>query len=166
MDESRNRETTNRARAPVSRGFTLVEVLTVATMISILATMAVVSTRGGKRIAYETRAIAAMKNIGENEAIYYSRKRAYGSWDQLRAEGDLVDLGYARVDDLSNPADSPMAYLYSIAIGVSSTGQCFTAVALPMERSLWHLRTFATTCDGGIMNSKDQSTFFSTLIIH
>jgi prepilin-type N-terminal cleavage/methylation domain-containing protein len=148
------------------RGFTLIEVLTVASMIAILATMAIVSTRGGKRVAYETRAIAAMKNIGENEAMYYNRFRIYGTWNQMKNEGDLVDPGYEKVDDLTNPRDTPIAYLYSIAIRIAPNNQCFTAVAYPMERSIWHMRTFATTCDGGIMNSKDQGKFFSNLVIH
>jgi hypothetical protein len=135
-------------------------------MIGILATMAVVSSRGGKRVAFETRAIAAMKNIGENEAMYYARYRVYGSWNQLRGEGDLLDIGYAAADDLSNPSDTPIANLYSIRIYTGLSRQCFTAIAFPSQRSLWHLRTFATSCDGGIMNSKDQGKYFSTLPIH
>ena len=158
--QSGNRE---KIRLSKQRGFTLIEVLTVATMISILATMAVVSSRGGKRIAFETRAIGAMKNIAENEAMFYARKRAYGSWDQMRREGDLVDPGYTKVDNLNTASDAPIAYLYSIAIAVSPAGQCFTAVAYPMARSVWHLRTYATLCDGGILNSKDHGRFFSTL---
>lgn len=161
-NETREREHLAAGRP---HGFTLVEVLTVAAMISILATMAIASMRGGRRIAFETRAIAAMKNIAENEALYYSRYRVFGTWNQMRAEGDLVDLGYTKVDDLNNQKDTPIAYLYSIAIILSPTGQCFTAVAFPVERSVWHLRTYATTCDGGILNSKDHGRFFSTLII-
>jgi len=144
-------------------GFTLVEILTVVSIIGILATMAIASMRGGKRVAFETRAIAAMKNIAENEAIYYNRFKTYGTWEQLVLQGDLIDPGYTRADDLRNPRDTPMAYLYSINILVSSGGNCFTAVAYPRERSVWHLRTYATTCDGGILNSKDHGRFFSTL---
>ena len=163
----KRRQSENRERPGLlrQRGFTLVEVLTVATMISILATMAVVSSRGGKRVAFETRAIGAIKNIAENEALFYARKRAYGSWDQMRLEGDLVDPGYTKVDNLNSATDTPIANLYSIVIVVSPSGGCFTAVAFPMARSVWHMRTYATTCDGGILNSKDHGQFFSTLVM-
>jgi prepilin-type N-terminal cleavage/methylation domain-containing protein len=144
-------------------GFTLVEVLTVVAIITILATMAVVSMRGGKRIAFETRAIAGMKNIGENEVIYFQRHAEFGNWSQLILEGDLVDPGYDKVDDLTNPRDTPIANLYSIAFIMPSHLQCFTAVAVPLQASVWHLRTYAVTCDGSIMDSYNQGAFFSTL---
>jgi len=147
-------------------GFTLVEVLTVAVMIAILASMAVVSMRGGRRIAFETRAIAAMKNIAENEALYYSRFRTFGSWYEMRQEGDLIDPGYDSVDDLTTPTDTPIANLYSMHIYLPSGRQCFTAYALPhsaLPRRVWQLRTYAVDCDGGIMNSTDQPGFFSVV---
>ena len=165
MQDSQQDNRPDRTRRQAHSGFTLVEVLTVAGIITILATMAIVSTRGGKRIALETRAIGAMKNIAENEALYYHRYREYGTWREMLLEGDLVDPGYAKIDDLADPLDAPIANLYSIAIRLSSGGQCFTAVAYPMERSVWHLRTYAVMCDGGIMNSRDHGWFFSTLII-
>ena len=141
-------------------GFTLIEVLTVCLMIGILATMAIASTRGGKRIAIETRAIAAMKNVAEGEFMYYQRYRQFGTWNQMMAEGDLLDPGYDKVDDLSDPIDTPIAYLYSIQVSVYSVGQRFSAVAYPRERSIWNLRTYAVTDDGGIMNSVDDAFFF------
>lgn len=145
-------------------GFTLVEVLTVAAIVGILTTMAVVSMRGGRRIAFETKAIAAMKNIAENEVIYYQRYMEYGNWNQLVGEGDLVDPGYAKVDDLTESRDTPIANLYSIDLRLSPISQCFTAIAFPQEASIWHLRTYAVTCDGSILNSHDNGRFFSTLI--
>jgi len=147
-------------------GFTLIEVLTVAAMIGILASMAVVSMRGGRRIAFETRAIAAMKNIGENEAIYYGRYRIFGSWLEMRKEGDLIDPGYEKVDDLDDPNDTPIANLYSIYVFLPAGRQCFTAFAMPhpdLPPNVWNLRTYAVDCDGGIMNSTDQAGYFSVL---
>jgi len=154
---------------PESRGqhgFTLIEVLTVAAMIAILASMAVVSMRGGRRIAFETRAIAAMKNIGENEAIYYGRYRIFGSWNEMRNEGDLIDPGYEKVDDLTSPTDTPIANLYSIYVFLPDGRQCFTAYAMPhpeLPPNVWKLRTYAVDCDGGMMNSTDQPAYFSVV---
>lgn len=146
------------------RGFTLIEVLTVAAIVGILATMAVVSMRGGKRIAFETRAIAAMKNIGENEVIYYHRNGEFGDWYQLVREGDLVDPGYDKIDDLSNPRDTPIANLYSLRFYMPLNRQAFTAVAYPsVPRSVWFLRTFAVTSDGSILDSMHHESFFRTL---
>lgn len=164
MPGSQQNRTTPGRGADREWGFTLIEVLTVASIIGILTTMAVVSMRGGRRIAFETKAIAAMKNIAENEVMYYQRYMRFGSWKQLVAEGDLVDPGYDKVDDLDTPLDTPIANFYSIEIGVTPVGQCFTAVAYPMEASIWHMRTYAVTCDGSILNSHDHGAFFSTLI--
>lgn len=142
-------------------GFTLVEVLTVAAIIGILATIAVVSTRGGKRIAFETRAIAAVKNVAEGEIMYYHRYHEFGSWDQLMAERDLLDPGYDRIDDLNNPIDTPIANFYSIVISVNPGRQMFTVMAVPMAKEVWNLRTYAVTDEGGILNSADNPWFFT-----
>ncbi len=144
-------------------GFTLIEVLTVAAIIGILASMAVVSMRGGRRIAYETRAIAAMKNVAENEVMYYGRYREYGTWNEMRSEGGLIDRGYDKIDDLTSPVDSPIANLYSLRVHMPYGRQQFTAYAFPREVSIWHLRTYAVSTDGGIMNSAEHGWFFSII---
>lgn len=141
-------------------GFTLVEVLTVATIIGILATMAVVSMRGGRRVAFETRAIAAVKNIAENEIMYYQRYYQYGTWQQLVQEGDLIDPGYDNSDDLDTPYDTPIANMYSCVVIVTYEGQAFTAFAYPRANMIWHMRTFAVMSDGSLMNSDDHPGFF------
>lgn len=146
-------------------GFTLVEVLTVAFMIGILATMAVVSMRGGRRVAFETNAIAAVKNLGEDETMFFQRHYGFGTWNEMRYEGDLIDPGYDKVDDLNTPYDSPIANLYSCRIFVSQRRQAFTAVAYPRANSIWQMRTFAIMSDGSMMNSQDHGWFFSILAV-
>jgi prepilin-type N-terminal cleavage/methylation domain-containing protein len=146
-------------------GFTLVEVLTVAAMIAILSSMAVVSMRGGRRIAFETRAIAGLKNVAENEVIYYQRIGEYGYWNDLVDQRDLVDPGYNKQDYLDDPYDAPIANLYSLGFNLTENRQGFTVVAFPLQQRVWHLRTYAVTSDGSIMNSKDHPAFFSTLFL-
>jgi prepilin-type N-terminal cleavage/methylation domain-containing protein len=139
-------------------GFTLIEMLTVCAIIGILATMAIASMRGGKKVAYETMAVGALKHISEAEQLYFSRHMRFTTWQRLRSEGDLIDLGYTKVDDLMDPLDTPIAYLYSIRFYVHST--TFSCVAWPRDVETWRLRTFAVDSDGSILNSKDNPDYF------
>ena len=140
------------------KGFTLIEMLTVCAIIGILATMAVASMRGGRTVAFETMCIGALKHISEGEQIYFNRHMRFTSWNGLQREGDLVDIGYAKADNLMDPFDTPIAFMYSIRFyGQSAT---FSAVAFPVDTTTWKLRTFAVDSDGSILNSKDNPDYF------
>jgi prepilin-type N-terminal cleavage/methylation domain-containing protein len=139
-------------------GFTLIEMLTVCAIIGILATMAVASTRGGRKVAYETMAVGALKHVSEAEQLYFSRYMRFTTWQRLRSEGDLIDPGYAKADNLMDPLDTPIAFLYSLKFYVHST--TFSCVAWPRDTQTWKLRTFAVDSDGSILNSRDNPDYF------
>lgn len=140
-------------------GFTLIEMLTVCAIIGILATMAVASMRGGRTVAYETMCVGALKHISEGEQLFFSRYMHFTDWNGLQAEGDLIDAGYAKADDLFDPLDTPIAYLYSIRF-YAAHSSTFSCVAWPVDTSVWKLRTFALDSDGSILNNKDNPDYF------
>ena len=143
------------------KGFTLIEMLTVAAIIAILATMAVASMRGGKTVAFESMCVGALKHISEAEHLFYNRNNRFADWDTLVAEGDLIDPGYSKVDNIRNPIDTPIAMMYSIRLRAFTND--FRVIAYPIDVDTWKLRTFGLDSDGSILNNKDNPGFFSVL---
>jgi prepilin-type N-terminal cleavage/methylation domain-containing protein len=143
-------------RRPES-AFTLIEMLTVCAIIGILATMAIASMRGGKGIAYETMCIGALKHINENEQLFFNRHNHFTDWRGLIVEGDLLDPGYAKNDNLRDPLDTPIAIMYSLQFYAYSA--TFSVIAYPVDTAVWNLRTFAVDSDGSILNSKDNPDY-------
>jgi prepilin-type N-terminal cleavage/methylation domain-containing protein len=143
------------------RGFTLIEMLTVCAIIGILATMAVASMRGGRTVAFETMCVGALKHISEGEQIFFNRHMSFTDWNGLQREGDLIDPGYAKADNLMDPLDTPIALMYSIRFYGHST--TFRAVAFPVDTDTWKLRTFAVDSDGSILNNKENPDYFKDL---
>jgi len=129
-------------------GFTLVEVLTVAGMIALLATVALASMHRSKESAYEAQAIGALRTLASMEYTYFFRHKAFASWAELQAEGDLLDTDYGKVDDLLDPYDHPIALGYSI--NLSSNSMEFTIVAHPVPRPRMNLRAFSIGADGAV----------------
>jgi prepilin-type N-terminal cleavage/methylation domain-containing protein len=133
------------------RGFTLIEVLTVAAMISILATVALASLHRSREAAYEAQAIGALRTLSSMEYTYLFRHRVFGSWEALRAEEDLLDIDYMKVDNLTDPFDRPIALKYSIQFIASDWD--FTIIAHPQLTGKYHLRAFSVYGDGAINNA-------------
>jgi len=129
-------------------GFTLVEVLTVAGIIALLATVALASMHRSKESAYEAQAIGALRTLASMEYTYFFRHREFGSWAELKAEGDLLDTDYGRIDDLQDPLDHPIAMGYSISL--RSSVNDFTIIARPVPRPRTQLRTFSIGADGAV----------------
>jgi len=129
-------------------GFTLVEVLTVAGIIALLATVALASMHRSKESAYEAQAIGALRTLASMEYTYFFRHREFGSWNQLKSEGDLLDTDYTKVDNLQDPFDHPIAMGYSISL--RSSVNDFTIIARPIPRPKVQLRAFSIGADGAV----------------
>lgn len=131
-------------------GFTLIEVLTVAAMIGILATVALASMHRSREAAFEAQALGALKTLSSMEYVYFFDHREFATWDQLKAAGDLLDADYVRGDNLDDPYDHPIAMNYSIQMFVNSTGSDFTIYAIPQSNPHYSLRGFSIYADGSI----------------
>jgi Tfp pilus assembly protein PilE len=129
-------------------GFTLVEVLTVAGMIALLATVALASMHRSREAAYEAQAIGALRTLASMEYTYFFRHKEFASWDELKAEGDLLDMDYNKFDDLDEPFDHPIALGYSLHM--ITTPMEFTIIAYPVPRPRLNLREFKIGVDGAV----------------
>ena len=134
-------------------GFTLIEVLTVAAMIAILATVALASMHRSREAAFEAQAIGALRTLASMEYVYLFDNRVFGGWNELQAAGDLVDSDYVKVDDLNNPFAHPIAMKYSLHFVVNDSGNDFTIYAFPELTAHYHLRAFSVFGDGAINNA-------------
>ncbi len=122
------------------RGFTLLELLVVASIIAIIAAIAIPELLNAKRSAWESRAKATLRSIGETQLAYQNTNndRHWGSWDALVGSnylakgynrGNLIE-NYSVFTSVYNPgnADNP-----STGYGIGDN--TFTIVAFPRTTS-------------------------------
>jgi type IV pilus assembly protein PilA len=102
----------------VDRGFTLVELMVVVTIVGILAALAGVSYRHFTERAKAVEAEVALAEVHRLELLYHANHGSYTD--------DLKALGF------SLPAS--LRY-YSIQVRTDSGGRAFYALALPLNRS-------------------------------
>lgn len=136
------------SRRRPQRGFTLVEVLTVAAIVAILATVALASMRQSRAVALEASAVGVGKTLATAEYQYFARNKSFGRFDQLQAEGDLVDPRYDPGDDLSRTTDSPIAPFYSVQVRLRT--DTFRISLVPVPGGQYDLRTFVADSDGSV----------------
>jgi prepilin-type N-terminal cleavage/methylation domain-containing protein len=105
------------------RGFTLLEILLVVTIITIIVAMAIPTLRTSKRGVYEVGAAKALKTLGEAEMAYSNIYGHYTSFEGLRRLG-FINPNWRKY----NPAGdiSRMAKHYSIDYHVRNTYRHFT----------------------------------------
>ena len=122
-----------------SEGFTLIEVLVVASIIGILAAIAVPSLSGARKTAYEARCVKSLRSITDAEEMHYRDNFAYtGNWTSLDDYLPNAYSGWARKHYFIEN--------YSLNFLTSMSNQHYTVYAWPQDRSL-RLKTFAITDD-------------------
>jgi len=131
--------TSKKSKGSAPRGFTLIEVLVVASIIGILAAIAVPTLSGSRKSAYEAACIKALRSITDAEEMHYRDNFRYTSnWAALDDYLPSAYSGWGRKHFFIQN--------YSISIEVPASGQYYTVYAWPIDRSL-RLNTYIITDD-------------------
>ena len=134
-------------RQPAEAGYTLMEVLIVATIISILLTVGSVSYLEAKRRAKEQYAAQRLAQLAVFERMYFREFGAYATFEELRDpggfEGSYIDEKYLQEDD--EPLHNHRPYYiqdYKLDFNVDKEGGGFEIKAEPVltETQLWYPR--------------------------
>lgn len=141
------------------RGFTLLEILLVVSIITIIVAMALPQLSGVKRSAYELGAIKALNALGSSEIAYRNIYRHFTSFEGLRTR-EFVNSHwrkYGRTDR------ERMAKHYSLHFFVRNTFKDFTYgfgyIAFPDSGNSLNLHTFRVLEDGTVEQSSNGVTW-------
>jgi len=122
-----------------AEGFTLIEVLVVASIIGILAAIAIPSVGGSRRSALEARCVKSLRSMTDAEEMHYRDNFSYTA-------------DWARLDDYLPNAYSGwqrkhfFVENYSLGFRTALSNQRYTVYAYPTDSSL-RLNTFVITDD-------------------
>jgi prepilin-type N-terminal cleavage/methylation domain-containing protein len=67
------------------RGFSMLELLVVATIIGVIAAIAVPRLLAARRVSHQGRALATLRNIGSAQITFHNSANRYGSFEDLIA---------------------------------------------------------------------------------
>jgi len=146
-----------RNRCNSEGGFTLIEMILVALIILILATMAIASMRRARGAGLETAAQKALKSLAEAEEMYYQDNFRYSdNWNSLlfrylprtytaADRSNVFIRGYSVIFQRSG---EPI--LGTSRIAAESIYPQYTIYAVPLTNQL-SLRTFRISQDGRVM---------------
>jgi type IV pilus assembly protein PilA len=104
------------------RGFSMVELLIVVTIISLLAAIAIPNLRKARQSANSASAVQSLRTITTAQHLYKQRAKRYGTLVQLAPDGTL---------DVSLGSGNKSSYLFDVS--VSADFEHFTSNATPME---------------------------------
>jgi prepilin-type N-terminal cleavage/methylation domain-containing protein len=132
------------------RGFTLLEILLVVSIITIIVAMALPQLSGVKRSAYELGALKALNALGSAEIAYRNVYRHFTSFEGLR-QREFVNRHWRKFGRTDRER---LAKHYSIHFFVRDTFKDFTYgfgyVAYPDSGNSLNLHTFRIFEDGTV----------------
>lgn len=123
-------------------GYTLMEVLIVATIIGILLSVGTVQYLEVKRRAKEKLAVQKLSTLATYERFYFRNYGSYGEWDDLRGEGYIAQDYQYQSDDLTHyerPVYVP-EYTLEFEIDDANGGYRITAEPVIQQQHLWYPR--------------------------
>jgi prepilin-type N-terminal cleavage/methylation domain-containing protein len=137
------------------RGFTLLEILLVVSIITVIVAMALPQLSGVKRSAYELGAVKALNALGSAEMAYRNDFRHFTSFEGLRVR-EYVNSHWRKYGSTDRER---LSKHYSIHFFVRDTFKDFTYgygyVAFPDSGNSLNLHTFRILEDGTIEQTRD-----------
>ena len=134
------------SKAKNHKGFTLLELLVVASIIAIIAAIAIPQLLNAKRSAWESRAKSTLRAYGETELAYQNTNndKHWGSWEAL-INTDYLAGGYTKGNIIENY--SLWESVVNVPQGTTLSGgglsdNTFTIVAFPRSTAPGYLATF------------------------
>ena len=138
------------SKARNHRGFTLLELLVVASIIAIIAAIAIPQLLNAKRSAWESRAKTTLRAYGETELAYQNTNNDHhwGSWTAL-INTEYLAKGFNRSNIIENysvwtSVNNPSDMTSTSGLGGTGVGDnSFTVIAFPRTtRPAGYLATF------------------------